>query len=128
MNEWSSRPMLSAKGTPSLPYLPPTQSPPKVTQKEFDPSPCWPLGPGVSEGFSGWNTQLHPPRPVPVPPSSPFVPSGTLPRLTIQLVVDHLLQVVQALQDGFAVHQRAHLGVPAPHPAVGAAHDLHQPL
>lgn len=51
----------------------------------------------------------------------PSGPSRTPPGLTVQLVVDHLLQVGQALQDGFAVGQRAPLGLPA-------APDLHPPL
>lgn len=87
--------------------------------------------PGVLAGCSARDTVQRPkPRNNSSPTHSPslFVPSEALAQLTIQLVVDYLLQVVEALQDGFALRQRAHLGVPAAHPAVGAANDLHKPL
>lgn len=43
-------------------------------------------------------------------PPPPYSGQDAAGSPTIQLVVDHLLQVVQALQDGLAVPPRARLG------------------
>lgn len=58
---------------------------------------------------------------------SPAPPRTSGCTLTIELIVDHLLQVAQAPQDGLAVGARAGPGKPAARPAVGAAHELCPP-